>query len=102
MTATHIIPHYSFTPETTGLSPKQLAETKAAAKEFEAVFISEMMSHMFEGVETDPVFGGGSGEDMFRSMLIQEYGKQMSKGPGVGISDQLQKTMIEMQQQRQG
>lgn len=102
MTATHITPASSFTPATTGLSAQQLAQTKAAAKEFEAVFVSEMMSHMFEGIETDPVFGGGGGEDMFRSMLIQEYGKQMSKGPGIGISDQLQKQMIEMQQHIRG
>jgi Rod binding domain-containing protein len=84
------------------LNPQQLAQTKAAAKDFEAVFVSEMMSHMFEGIETDPVFGGGQGEDIFRGMLIQEYGKQMAKGPGIGISDQLQKVMIQMQQQRRG
>lgn len=80
-------------------SPDQADKTKAAAKDFEAVFISQMMSHMFEGVETDPVFGGGQGEDMFRSMLVQEYGKQMAQGQGIGISDQLQKMMIQMQQQ---
>ena len=75
-------------------------QVKAAAKDFEAVFISEMISHMFEGVGTDPMFGGGSGEDMFHGMLVQEYGKQMAKGQGLGISDQLQKMMIQMQQQR--
>lgn len=80
-------------------SPDSADKTKAAAKDFEAVFISQMMSHMFEGVETDPVFGGGQGEDMFRGMLVQEYGKQMAQGQGIGISDQLQKMMIQMQQQ---
>lgn len=73
-------------------------KTKEAAKDFEAVFISEMISHMFEGIGTDPLFGGGQGEEMFRSTLIQEYGKQMVKGQGIGISDQLQKMMIQMQQ----
>lgn len=73
--------------------------TKAAAKDFEAVFISQMMSHMFEGVKTDPMFGGGEGEEMFRSMLVQEYGKQMAQGQGIGISDQMQKMMLQMQQQ---
>lgn len=75
---------------------------KAAAKEFEAMFMSEMFSHMFEGVETDPMFGGGGGEKMFRSMLIQEYGKIMSKGKGIGISDQIQKFMLQTQEKAKG
>ncbi|MBI3440756.1 MAG: rod-binding protein [Proteobacteria bacterium] len=75
-----------------------LVKTKAAAKEFEAVFLSQMMSHMFEGIGTDPVFGGGEGEDMFRGMMVQEYGKQMAKSQSIGISDQLQKMMLQMQQ----
>lgn len=74
---------------------KQLDET---AKQFEAMFVSEMMSHMFEGLETDPMFGGGHGEEMFRSMLVQEYGKLAAQGPGLGISGQIKAMMIEMQQ----
>lgn len=77
-------------------------KTKEAAKDFEAVFLSEMMSHMFEGLGTDPVFGGGQGEDMFKGMLVQEYAKKMATGHGIGISDQLQKMMIQMQQQTIG
>ena len=76
----------------------QITKTKEAAQDFEAVFISEMMSHMFTDVKTDPMFGGGAGEDMFRSMLVTEYGKEMAKTDGIGIADQLQKVMIEMQQ----
>jgi Rod binding domain-containing protein len=75
-------------------------KVKATAKEFEAVFVSEMLSHMFEGIEVDKEFGGGAGETMFRSMMVQEYGKQMTKGGGLGISDQIQKMMIQMQQQQ--
>ena len=72
-------------------------KTKAAAQDFEAVFLSEIFSHMFEGLNVDPMFGGGSGEKMFRGMMVQEYGKMMAKGGGIGISDQLQKMMIQMQ-----
>lgn len=74
---------------------KQLDET---AREFEAMFVSEMMAHMFEGLDADPMFGGGQGEEMFRSMLVQEYGKLAAQGPGLGISGQIKSMMIEMQQ----
>ena len=73
-------------------------KTLEAAKEFEAVFLSEMFSHMFEGLPVDPMFGGGGGEKMFRGMLVQEYAKNMAQGRGIGIADQLQKFMIQMQE----
>lgn len=73
-----------------------------AAKEFEAMFISEMMSHMFSGLEVDPMFGGGHGEEMFRGFLIQEYGKQAAQGQGFGLADQLKSMMIQMQQNTKG
>ena len=84
------------------LPPQSLDKTKAAAKQFEGVFISEMLSHMFEGTETDPEFGGGQGETMFKSLLTNEYGKQMANAGGIGIADQLQKMMIQIQQQHKG
>lgn len=80
------------------ITPQQFDKTAAASKEFESVFLSQMMSHMFEGVGTDPMFGGGAGEDMFKTVLVQEYGKQMAKTQSIGISDQLQKMMLQMQQ----
>jgi Rod binding domain-containing protein len=100
MTNAPIIPAVSSAPSRTAAAaaPQPDDKTKAVARDFEAVFLSQMMSHMFEGVETDPLFGGGPGEDMFRGMLVQEYGQQMAKGRGIGISAQLQKMMIQMQQ----
>ena len=32
---------------------------------------------MFSGIKTDGLFGGGQGEEMFRSMMIDQYGKQL-------------------------
>lgn len=90
----------SSSPITTPPLSAEAGKVKATAKEFEAVFVSEMLSHMFEGIEVDKEFGGGAGETMFRSMMVQEYGKQMTKGGGLGISDQIQKMMIQMQQQQ--
>ncbi|MCP4394140.1 MAG: chemotactic signal-response protein chel [Alphaproteobacteria bacterium] len=76
-------------------------EAKKTAKEFEAFFLSQCFSSMYEGIGTDGMFGGGHAEKMFRSMMIDEYGKMIATNGGVGISDQLASSMIEMQEKMQ-
>lgn len=69
-----------------------------AAQDFEAMFLSQMLSHMWEGVEVDPNFGGGHGEEMFRSMMIEQQGKLMVRAGGVGIARQIKEAMLHMQE----
>lgn len=73
------------------------SQIKKAAADFEAVFLSEMLGPVFEKLEVDSMFGGGHGEQMYRSMLVQEYGKQLAKNGGVGIQDVLISQMQEYQ-----
>jgi len=72
-----------------------------SAKEFEAMFMSQMISHMFEGMDTDPMFGGGHGEKMFRSLLTQEYGRLMAEGKDTPVSHQIRTMMLKIQEQQQ-
>ncbi len=78
-------------------TPKNLPAIKKAAQEFESVFLSEMMQHMFSGIKPNKTFGGGHSEDIYRSMLVQEYANAMSKQGGIGVSDAIMKEMIKMQ-----
>jgi len=72
------------------------------AQEFEAVFISEMMKPMFEGIKVNETFGGGKGEEVFRGMMLQEYGKIMAQTGAIGIADQVRSTLIQMQAEIDG
>jgi len=93
---------YGNTAETQAKLPEDMEKIREAATEFEAMFMGEMLNHMFEGIETDPMFGGGSGEKMWQGMMIQEYGKIMARGSNnIGLSDHIQKAMIELQQNMQ-
>ncbi|MES1990665.1 MAG: rod-binding protein [Pseudomonadota bacterium] len=74
------------------------ARAWATAQDFEAQFMSSMAQSMFEGIETDPTFGGGEGEDTFRSMLVSQYGKEMSKAGGIGIADQIYGEILKLQE----
>ena len=78
---------------------KDMGQIKEVAQEFEAVFISQMLSHMFSGIEVDDTFGGGKGEEIWRGMMVEEYGKSMAKAGGIGLSTDIQRKMIELQGQ---
>jgi len=84
-------------------SVKKVTTSKAsmekAAKDFEAVFMSQMLKPMWTDVETDSMFGGGPGEDVMRDMMVQEYGKSMVRNDQFGLSPAIMDAMIRMQEQ---
>ncbi|MBV9995020.1 MAG: rod-binding protein [Caulobacteraceae bacterium] len=67
------------------------------AQDFEASFLSSMLQSMFKGVSTSPPFGGGAGEEMWKSFMTQAMAKQMVKAGGVGISKQVAGEMLRLQ-----
>ncbi len=73
-------------------------DAQKAAQSFEAFFISQMLADMFAGVETDPLFGGGPGETVFRSLMIDEYGKAVAGSGGVGIADSVLREIVRLQE----
>ncbi len=76
---------------------KNARRMEKSAEEFEAVFIAAMMKPMFEGIEVDETFGGGKGEEIFRSMMVQEYGKEIASLDIIGIQTQVKSKLIELQ-----
>ncbi len=81
--------------------PNNDEKLSAVAQDFEAVFIAEMMKPMFAGIKTDKRFGGGKGEEVFRGMMIQEYGKMMAETGQIGIADSIKSELIRLQDSAQ-
>ena len=73
------------------------AKSREAAKAFESQFLSMMFAQMFQGVPTDGPFGGGFGEEMFRSMMTDAMAKEVTKSGGIGLADTVQREMLKMQ-----
>lgn len=71
---------------------------RAAADDFEAVFISQMLETMFQGLPTDGPFGGGHAEGVFRSLMVKEYGQQIAKSGGVGLADNVYREILKLQE----
>ena len=72
-------------------------QIKETAGKFEASFLSAMMQSMFEGVKTSEPFGGGQGEDMFKSLLTEAMAKEVTKAGGVGLASTVQREMLKLQ-----
>lgn len=73
-------------------------EVRRAAEEFEAVFLSEMLSPMFESLDTDGLGGGGMGEQIFRPMLVERYAESIARSGGVGIADSIVRELMRLQE----
>lgn len=95
---------YSLQPKAFSLTKQapSMAQIEESAKDFEAMFVSEMIKPMFEGLETDGMFGGGKGEEIFRGFMIEEYGKMIAATGQLGIADMVKQQMIEMQEKASG
>jgi Rod binding domain-containing protein len=72
-------------------------ELRHAAEEFEAVFLSEMLGPMFDGIDTEGLGGGGMGEEIFRPMLVERYAEAIARAGGVGVADSVLRELIRMQ-----
>lgn len=83
---------------TDGTRPGHDPRIREAAEDFEAVFLAQMLAPMFAGLETDGLFGGGPGEAVYRSLMIEEYGKAMARNGGVGIADAVERELLKLQE----
>ncbi len=78
----------------TKVSPKAQAKAKTTATDFEAMFLNSMFSQMTSGVKGEGPFGDTPGTGVWRSMLTEQYSKNFAKAGGVGISDEVFRTLI--------
>lgn len=74
------------------------AKAEQAAQDFEAFFLTMVFENMFAGIKTDGYFGGGHGESIFRSLMLQEYGKSVAKAGGIGLADAVQREILRVQE----
>jgi Rod binding domain-containing protein len=81
-------------PKATG----DAAKADWAAKEYESVFISQFLGSMFSGIKTDGITGGGQGEEMFRSLMVNEYAKGLQQRGGFGLAAQMKAQLLKHQE----
>jgi flagellar protein FlgJ len=86
----------------TGSKPVLDAKAKArtTATDFEAVFLSSMFNQMFTGLDGEGPFGGAGAGGVWRSFLSDEYAKIFAKSGGIGMADQVYRSLLAQQEIR--
>jgi flagellar protein FlgJ len=78
----------------TKVSPQAQARAKASSQDFEAMFLNQMFAQMTSGLKGEGPFGDTPGTGVWRSMLTEQYSKSFAKAGGVGISNDVYRTLI--------
>lgn len=75
---------------------------RAAAEEFEAVFLAQMLATMTQGSGLQGLGGGsgadGNGQDVYQDMFTQEVAKLISRTGGIGVADAILQEMLKTQE----
>ena len=93
-------PDYALVDALKKVSPQAQLKAKGAAQDFESVFLNSMFSQMTSGIKGEGPFGDTPGTGVWRSMLTEEYSKSFAKAGGVGISNDVYRTLILQQANR--
>lgn len=67
---------------------------RKAVADFEAIFIRHLLKCMRETVPSSDLFGGGSSEDLCRSLLDEELSRTIARGRGIGLAKVMLQKML--------
>lgn len=95
-------PDYQLAEALTKVSPQAQAKAKASSQDFEAMFLNSMFSQMTSGIKGEGPFGDTQSTGVWRSMLTDQYSKNFAKAGGIGISNDVYRTLILQQANRAG
>lgn len=85
----------------TSLNSQQIEKIRKQAEDFEGVFLNLLTKEMFATAKSDNGFGGGFGEETWRSIQSEQLANSMAQNGGLGIADQLMGDMIALQEASQ-
>jgi len=74
---------------------KDIVKVKQLAKDFESIFLEQMFRSMRSSVQKSGLIDGGNAEDIYTSMLDSEYSKQMSAQGNAGLSQMIERQLLQ-------
>jgi flagellar protein FlgJ len=86
------------TPTASKISADTKAKAHKQAQDFEAMFLNSMFQEMLAGVKGEGPFGGDGATGVWRSFMTDEYSKAFAKAGGIGIADEVYRSLIAQQE----
>ena len=81
---------------TKGLSQDQKIKIEKACRDFESLFVQQMMKQMRQTVPQEGLFSGGNAEKTYTSMLDGEMSKVISQQRGIGLAPALIRQLMDL------
>ncbi|MFH1671940.1 MAG: rod-binding protein [Pseudomonadota bacterium] len=88
---TETTPSLSNTPNNVNAAEKK--RLKKACKDFEAIFIANMLKEMRKSIPKSGFLESSSGSDIYRSMMDQKVAEKIANDRGLGMGEMLFKQL---------
>ncbi len=77
--------------------PSNREQIRKVANEFESLFLNLVLKSMRDTVPKNELMDGGNAEDIYKSMLDDEYSKMMAEQRSTGIADNIEEFLLRAQ-----
>lgn len=85
-------------PQASAKSSKATPAMDKAAKDFESVFLAQMLSHMFENVGGDSLADDKESQEVYRAWMTDQYGSIIANHGGIGITGYVKNELLRQQE----
>lgn len=74
------------------------AQAEKLGQDFESMFVAQMLEQMFgESLGTE-AFGDEETSEIYKGLMMDAYGKEISKAGGIGIAAYVQRELLKTQE----
>jgi peptidoglycan hydrolase FlgJ len=87
-------PDPSFAEALKKVSPDVQSKLKSKSEDFEAVFLNTMFAQMTAGLKGEGPYGETPGTGAWRSMLTDQYARGFAHAGGIGIGNEVYRSLI--------
>lgn len=78
------------------MSKDQIDKT---SQDFESMFLSQMLEQMFGDTEGSEAYGDEQTSEVYRGLMMEEYGKLITRSGGIGVADYVKRELLKLQEQ---
>ena len=73
-------------------------QINAVSKDFESMFVSQMVGQMFGDSQGTEAYGNNDTSEVYKTMMVDEYSKQITRAGGIGIADYVKQELLKLQE----